>query len=93
VGREIVTYMRSAGRFFGEEMYRRMLHDLVEHYPDKSLLMAAWDHGHADPNPAWRAIRVLDRNLRPKHRERWAKYRVGREIRDLLDGAAVNLRG
>jgi hypothetical protein len=92
VGREIATYMRSVGRFFGEEMYARMLRELVEHYPDKALLLSAWEHSWDDRHPAWRAVRFLDRNLRPKHRERWSKYRVGRDVRDALDGIALNLR-
>ncbi len=93
VGREIVTYMRSVGRFFGEEMYQGMLRDLVDRYPDRALLHSAWEHAFDDPNPAWRLARAVDRNLRPKHRDRWSKYRVGAEIKALLDGAAVNLRG
>lgn len=92
VGRELATYMRSVGRFFGEEMYDRMLRELVEHYPDKALLMSAWEHGHADTHPGWRALRALDRRFRPKHRERWSKYRVGQDVKDLLDGASLNLR-
>jgi hypothetical protein len=92
VGREIATYMRSVGRFFGEEMYGHMLRELVAHYPDRALLWSAWEHAWDDRNPAWRALRAIDRNLRPKHRERWSKYRVGADIRDLLDGAALNLR-
>ena len=92
VGREIATYMRSVGRFFGEEMYQKMLHELVAHYPDKALLHAAWDHAWDDSNPAWRALRLVDRNVRPKHRERWSKYRVGADVKALLDGAARNLR-
>ncbi len=92
VGREIVTYMRSAGRFLGEEMYGRMLAELVEHYPDKALLMAAWEHAYADPNAAMAAARALDRNLRPRHRDRWSKYRVAREVKELLDRASLNIR-
>ena len=92
VGREIVTYMRSVGRFFGEEMYQMMIRDLVDRYPDRALLMAAWEHAFDDPNPAWRLLRAVDRNCRPKHRERWSKYRIGADIKGLLDGAAVNLR-
>ena len=84
--------MRSVGRFFGEEMYQKMLHELVTHYPDKALLHAAWDHAWDDSNPAWRALRLVDRNMRPKHRERWSKYRVGADVKALLDGAARNLR-
>jgi hypothetical protein len=92
VGREIATYMRSVGRFFGEEMYQKMIHELVAGYPDRALLLAAWEHAWDDPNPAWRLLRLADRNLRPRHRDRWSKYRVGRDVRDLLDGAALNLR-
>jgi hypothetical protein len=93
VGREIATYMRSVGRFFGEEMYQKMLRELVAGYPDPALLHAAWDHAWDDGHPGWRALRAVDRNLRPKHRERWSKYRVGADVKALLDGTALNLRG
>jgi hypothetical protein len=92
VGREIAAYMRSAGRFFGEEMYQEMLRELVAHYPDKALLWSAWEYAWDDSNAAIRVGRLLDRNLRPRHRGRWAKYRVSRDIRDALDGAALNLK-
>ena len=92
VGREIAAYMRSAGRFFGEELYQGMLRELVGHYPDRALLWSAWEYAWGDPKASVRAARLLDRNLRPRHRGRWAKYRVALDIREALDGAALNLR-
>lgn len=92
VGREISAYMRSAGRFFGEEMYQKMIQELVAHYPDRALLWSAWEYAWGDPKASVRLARVLDRNLRPRHRGRWAKYRVALDIREALDGAALNLR-
>lgn len=89
VGREILAYMRSCGRFFGEELYERMMDELVAHYPDKALLMAAWECAFADPNPLMRFARFLDRTLKPANRKRWSKYHVARDLKRRLDAASL----
>ncbi|MHC4820351.1 MAG: hypothetical protein ACYTDX_01355 [Planctomycetota bacterium] len=91
VGRELVSYMRSVGKFFGDEMYERMTDLLVEHYPDPALLLAAWDHAFEDPNPAMRGLRVLDRNFKSRHKKRYGKYHVARDIKARLDKKSLNL--
>ncbi len=85
VGREILAYMRSAGRFFGEEMYGRMLDVLAEHYPDKVLLLAAWETAFRNRNLFLRLARALDRVLKPGNRKRFSKYNVARDLRRRLD--------
>jgi hypothetical protein len=89
VGREILAYMRSCGRFFGEEIYGRMMDELVAHYPDKALLWAAWDCAFSDPSPFMRFARFLDRTLKPANRKRWSKYNVARDLRRRLDAASL----
>lgn len=89
VGREILAYMRSCGRFFGEETYARMMDELAAHYPDKALLMAAWECAYADPNRFMRFARWLDRTLKPGSRKRWSKYQVARDLKQRLDAASL----
>jgi hypothetical protein len=89
VGREILAYMRSCGRFFGEAIYDRMMDELAAHYPDKALLFSAWDCAFADPNPLMRFARLLDRTLKPSNRKRFAKYQVARDLRRRLDAASL----
>ena len=85
VGREMLAYMRSVGKFFGEEMYERMTDVLVDAYPDKSLLLEAWIHAYRNRNPAIRLGRAADRALKPRHQARWSKYTVARDIKLRLD--------
>lgn len=89
VGREILAYLRSCGKFFGEEIYQRMLSETVAHYPDPSLLMAAWEHGWRNRNPLIRFARRLDRALRSGKRKRFSKYTVAAEVRERLDAASL----
>ncbi len=91
VGREILAYMRSVGKFFGEELYERMTDVLVQAYPDKSLLLAAWEHAFRNDNAVIRAARALDRGLKPRHKSRWSKYSVARDIKRRLDAASLTL--
>jgi hypothetical protein len=92
VGREILAYLRSVGRFYGPELYRRMLDELITHYPDKSLLLAAWEFAWQHPNPVWRVLRTLDRVLKPSNRRRWSKYRVASDVKRRLDDASLTHR-
>ncbi|MCE9638384.1 MAG: hypothetical protein K8T90_22005 [Planctomycetes bacterium] len=89
VGREILAYMRSCGRFFGEALYARMMDELVAHYPDKALLHAAWEAAYADPNRFMRFIRLLDRTIKPSNKKRWSKYHVARDLKKRLDAASL----
>jgi hypothetical protein len=93
VGREILAYMRSVGKFFGPEMYERMLDELVEHYPDKALLYAAYEHAYRNRHPVIRSARALDRALKPRHRQRFSKYSVARDIGRRLDALSLTLPG
>jgi hypothetical protein len=93
VGREILAYMRSVGKFYGEPMYERMLDELVEHYPDKALLHCAYEHAYRNRNPVLRVARTLDRLLKPRHRARFSKYTVGRDIGQRLDALSLTARG
>lgn len=85
VGREILAFMRSVGKFFGEEIYWRMMRELLEHYPDRNLLEAAWAHAFQNPRLHMRIGRRLEAALQPKHRKRFSKYQVARDLRKLLD--------
>jgi len=89
VGREILAYMRSVGKFFGEDLYERMTDVLVEAYPDKVLLLAAWEHAFSNRNPLIRVARALDRKLKPRHESRWSKYSVALDIKRRLDTASL----
>jgi hypothetical protein len=89
VGREILAYMRSVGRFFGDALYARMLDELVEHYPDKALLLSTWETAFRNPNPLLRAGRALDRRIKPAHRKRYSKYNVALDIRRRLDQTSL----
>jgi hypothetical protein len=89
VGREILAYMRSTGKFFGDAMYDRMMDELVEHYPDKALLRGAWEHAFRNRNPIVRFGRLVDRWVRSRHRgKRYSKYPVALDIKRRLDVAA-----
>lgn len=85
VGREICAYMRSVGRFFGDELYERMTTELVEHYPDPALLMSTWTWAFHDPRPFTRLVRRLDYALKPKNRKKHSKYEVALDIKRRLD--------
>ena len=89
VGREMLAYMRSVGKFFGAEMYERMTDILVEAYPDKTLLLSAWEHAFRNGNPVIRVARAMDRALKPRHKSRWSKYSVAQDIRRRLDAASL----
>jgi hypothetical protein len=89
VGREMLAYMRSVGKFFGEELYERMTDELVAHYPDKTLLLAAWEHAFRNPNLVIRAGRFLDRTLKPRHQRRWSKYQVALDLKRRLDALSL----
>ena len=89
VGREILAYMRSVGKFFGEALYERMADELVAHYPDKTLLLSAWEHAWANRNPVIRTARWLDVRMKPRHRNRWSKYEVALDLRRRLDAASL----
>lgn len=90
VGRELLAYMRSVGRFFGPDLYDRMLDELVRVYPDRSLLMAGWEFAFHHSNPLTRALRAVDRRVKPSHRKRFSKYRVALDLRRRLDGASLS---
>lgn len=90
VGREMLAYMRSTGKFFGDEMYDRMMDELIEHYPDKTLLLGAWEHAYRNHNLFIRVGRYLDRTLRSRHRgKRYSKYAVAADIKRRLDAASL----
>ncbi len=89
VGREILAYMRSVGKFFGEDLYERMIDELVAHYPDKVLLLSAWEHAFRNHNPVVRLGRFLDRTLKPRHRQRFSKYAVALDIKRRLDALSL----
>jgi hypothetical protein len=89
VGREILAYMRSVGRFFGEELYERMADELVAAYPDKALLMSAWESAYCPSGLGMRVARFLDRTLKPSNRKRWSKYRVAQDLKRRLDEASL----
>jgi hypothetical protein len=89
VGREIVAYLRSIGRFFGEEMYEKMLDVLVEAYADKTLLLEAWEQAYRNRSTVVRLGRALDRAVNPKTKERWSKYRVAEDLKVRLDRASL----
>jgi hypothetical protein len=90
VGREILAYLRSVGRFFGEALYDRMLDELVVAYPDKALLLAGWESAFRPTGPAMRIARFLDRTLKPGNRKRFSKYNVARDLKRRLDAASLS---
>lgn len=90
VGREILAYLRSVGRFFGEELYERMCDELVAAYPDKALLHAAWEAAFRPSGIVMRAARFLDRTLKPGSRGRWSKYQIARDLKRRLDAASLS---
>jgi hypothetical protein len=93
VGREILAYLRSVGRFFGEALYDRMIGELVDHYPDRALLLTGWEVTWGHPNPLLRQLRRIDRWLKPTNRKRWSKYRVALDIRKRLDAVSLTRSG
>lgn len=93
VGRELLAYMRSVRKFFGEALYARMLDELVAHYPDPDLLLAGWEHAYRNRNPVMRVARALDRTLKPRHQSPHSKYTVARDLKQVLDGASLTARG
>ncbi len=90
VGREILAYMRSVGRFYGDAMYDKMMDALVETYPDKALLLAAWQVAYAPSNPFMRLARWADRTLKPANRKKYSKYGVARDLKRRLDAASLS---
>jgi len=93
VGREILAYMRSTGKFFGDELYERLMDELVAHYPDRTLLLAAWEHAFANDNLLIRFARRLDVVLKPRHQGRYSKYSVARDLKRRLDAASLTRGG
>jgi hypothetical protein len=93
VGREILAYLRSVGKFFGEPMYERMTDALVAHYPDKTLLLGAWEHAFRNDNPLVRVGRGLDRRFKPRAGGRWSKYTVALDLRRRLDALSLTQAG
>lgn len=93
VGREILAFMRSVGKFFGEDIYWRMMHEFLEHYPDRGLIEAAWNHAFCNPRMHMRIGRNIESVLKPKHRKRFSKYQVARDIRKLLDSPDQQPKG
>ena len=89
VGRELLAYMRSTGKFFGDEIYARMMDLLVEHYPDKSLLMEAYKHAHQNNNLFLRVMRGLDYKLRKQARKKYSKYTVALDLERRLREASL----
>jgi hypothetical protein len=89
VGRELLAYMRSVGKFFGDALYERMMDLLVEHYPDKDLLLSGWEHAFHNHNPLVRLARRLDVALKPRHGGRYSKYSVARDLKRRLDAASL----
>ncbi len=89
VGREILAYMRSTGKFFGDEMYDILMDELVEHYPDKRLLLGAWEHACRNQNLFVRGARYLDRTLRSRHQKKYSKYTVAVDLKRRLDASSL----
>jgi hypothetical protein len=85
VGREIACYMRSVGRFYGEEAYEWMTDELVEHYPDKALLMNTWRWAFDHTDGFTRFVRKIDYAVKPSNKKRFSKYRVAQDIKRRLD--------
>jgi hypothetical protein len=85
VGREICAYMRSVGRFFGDDLYERMTDELVEHYPDKALLMSAYVWAFDDPNLCWKMLRKIDYAMKPGNKKKHSKYNVALDLKRRLD--------
>lgn len=91
VGREMLAYLRSLGSF-GDEMYDRMMNEVMDVYPDKSLLMEAWIHAYRNRNPVVRFFRWLDRKVNAKQNDKkYSKYSVARDIKRRLDERAINV--
>jgi len=89
VGRELLAYLRSLGKFFGDALYDRMMEELVEHYPDKALLMSGYQHAFENRNPLVRLARTLDRTLRSKHKKKYSKYSVALDLKRRLDALSL----
>jgi hypothetical protein len=90
VGREMLAYMRSIGKAFGDEMYDRMMDGIIKWYPDKALLMEAYIHGIENRNPVMRFFRLLDRTFRSANKKQYSKYNVAFDLKRRLDAAALN---
>lgn len=93
VGREMLAYLRSVGKFFGDAMYERMLDDVVAYYPDPALLMAAWEHAFHNDSLTVRIARKLDFALKPRHQTRYSKYRVALDLKARLDARSLTTGG
>jgi hypothetical protein len=89
VGRELLAYLRSTGKFFGPELYDKMMDLTVEHYPDKSLLMEAYEHAFHNRSLIRRWGRTLDYRLRAQARKTYSKYNVALDLKRRLDAASM----
>ena len=90
VGREMLAYMRSIGKAFGDEMYDLMMDGIIKWYPDKAMLMEAYIHGIENRNPVMRFFRRLDRMFRSANKKQYSKYNVAFDLKRRLDEAALN---
>ncbi len=93
VGREICCYMRSVGRFFGDEMYEWMTADLVEHYPDKALLMTTWQWAFDHSDGFTKFVRRLDYSMKPRSKRKYSKYVVALDVKRRLDALSLTRSG
>ena len=92
VGREMLAYLRFLGKAFGAEIYDVMLDETIAHYPDKALLMQAWEHAMHNHNLFVRFFRMLDRRLRRRDNDKpYSKYSVAKDIKRRLVAAALNV--
>jgi len=89
VGRELLAYLRSVGKFFGDDMYELMMDAVVSHYPDKSLLLAGWEHAFHNRNRLVRVARSVDFAVKPANRKRYSKYNVALDLKRRLDAASL----
>ena len=89
VGRELLAYLRSVGKWFGDKMYDLMMDEVIIHYPDKSLLMEGWAHAFENHNVAMRYARRLDYALKAKNKKPYSKYSVALDLKRRLDAASL----
>jgi hypothetical protein len=89
VGRELLAYLRSVGKWFGDSLYNMMMDELVAHYPDKSLLLEAWAHAFQNHNVAMRYARRLDYALKAKNKKPYSKYSVALDLKRRLDASSL----
>ncbi len=89
VGRELLAYLRSVGKFFGDEVYDLMMDEVVAHYPDKSLLLSGWEHAFHNDNPLVRMARQVDYQAKSKNKKKYSKYSVALDLKRRLDEASL----